>query len=119
MFRNILLGQQIKECIDRKNLTYKSFNTEKVMRWQLNLKKHSPKQIYIKGSIADAHSCLVKINNLNNNNKNKVEPTLESLSEKIAFHKEDVLHLTRFKTIMRFQQQDKYLIEIAKEKPKN
>ena len=32
-FRNILLGQQIKVYTDHKNLTYKSFNTEQVMRW--------------------------------------------------------------------------------------
>ena len=34
-------------------------------------------------------------------------------------NKEDVLHPTSFKTIMRFQQKDKSLIEIAKEKPKD
>ena len=36
-FRNILLGQQIKVCTDHKNLTYKTFNTERVMRWGLIL----------------------------------------------------------------------------------
>ena len=34
-FRNILLGQKIRVYTDHKNLTYKSFNTERVMRWQL------------------------------------------------------------------------------------
>ena len=32
-FRNILLGQQRKVYTDPKKLTYKSFNTESVMRW--------------------------------------------------------------------------------------
>ena len=32
-FRNILLGQQIKVYTDHQNLTYKTFNTERVMRW--------------------------------------------------------------------------------------
>ena len=34
-FRNILLGQQIKAYTDNENLTYKCFNTERVMRWRL------------------------------------------------------------------------------------
>ena len=126
--RNILLGQQIKVYTDHKNLTYKSFNTERVMRWWLILEEFSPELIYIKGSkniVADALSRLDKIDNVNNtssnniDNNNKVEPTLESLSEHFALNKEDVLHPTSFKTIMRFQQKDKSLIEIAKEKPKD
>ena len=96
------------------------------MRWQLILEELSPELIYIKGSkniVADALSRLDKIDNLNNNSSkndniiNKVEPTLESLSEHFALNKEDVLHPTSFKTIMRFQQKDKSLIQIAKEKP--
>ena len=58
------------------------------MKWRLILEEFSPKLIYIKGSkniAADALSCLDKIDNLNNTNSNyynnKVEPTLESLSE--------------------------------------
>ena len=98
------------------------------MRWRLILEEFSPELIYIKGSkniVADALSRLDKIDNVNNtssnntNNNNKVEPTLESLSEHFALNKEDVLHPTSFKTIMRFQQKDKSLIEIAKEKPKD
>ena len=48
-------------------------------------------------------SRLDKIDNLNDyNNNNKVELTLESLSENVALNKEDVLHPTSFKTIMGF-----------------
>ena len=68
--------------------------------------------IYIKGSIiilADALSRQDKIenpnfNNFNFNSYNILEPTLESLSENFTLNKEDVLHPTSFKTIMRFQQ---------------
>ena len=70
--------------------------------------------------MADALSCLDKIENLNNENRNnKVEPSLESLSENFALNKEDVLHHTSFKSIMGFQHKNKSLIEIPKEKPNN
>ena len=72
-------------------------------------------------SLANALSSLDKIDHLNNTNSNhnKVEPTLQSLvSENFALNEEDVLHPTSFKTIMRFQQQDNSLIEIAKVKSK-
>jgi hypothetical protein len=34
-FRNILLGHSIRVSTDHQNLTYKIFNTERVMRWRL------------------------------------------------------------------------------------
>ena len=89
------------------------------MRWQLILEQFSPELIYIKGSkniVVDARSRLDIIDNLNNtntysnnNNDKKFEPTLESLSENFVLNKEDVLHSSSFKTIMRFQQKDKSL----------
>ena len=41
-FRNIILGHQITVYTDHKNLTHKFFNTERVMRWRLILKKFGP-----------------------------------------------------------------------------
>ena len=58
-YRNILLGHQIKVYTDHKNLVYKHFNTERVMRWRLILEEYGPELIYIKGEnnvIADAWS---------------------------------------------------------------
>ena len=46
---NILLGHQIMVYTDHKNLTYKIFNTENVMRWHLILKDFGPELKYIKG----------------------------------------------------------------------
>ena len=60
-FRNILLGHQITVYTDHKNLTYKCFNTERVMRWGLILEEFGPELKYIKGEnnvVADALSCL-------------------------------------------------------------
>ena len=60
-FRNILLGQQITVYTDHKNLTYKNFNTKRVIRWRLVLEEFGPELIYLKGErniVADALSCL-------------------------------------------------------------
>ena len=46
-FKNILLGQQIKAYTDHKNLTYKTYNREIVMRWRLILEEYNPELIYI------------------------------------------------------------------------
>ena len=60
-FRNILLGQEIEVFTDHQNLTYKNFNTERVMRWRLILEEFNPKLTYIKGAnnvVVDALSRL-------------------------------------------------------------
>ena len=62
-----------------------------------------------KNIVADALSQLEKTDNLNY----KIEPNLNSLSENFALENKDILHPTSFKTIMRLQQQDNSLIEIA------
>jgi len=59
--QNILLGQQIEVFTDHKNLVYKHFNTERVVRWQLLLEEFGPKLTYVKGvnnTVADALSRL-------------------------------------------------------------
>ena len=48
-FRNILLGHQITVYTDHKNLTYKIFNTEHLIRWRLILEEFCPELKYIKG----------------------------------------------------------------------
>src|SRR6476661_4836545 len=60
-FRNILLGQQILVHTDHENLTYKTFNSDRVMRWRLYIEEYSPDLQYIKDEnnvMADALSRL-------------------------------------------------------------
>ena len=60
-FRNILLGQELVIFTDHENLTYKHFNTPRVMRWRLFLEEYSPDIKWLKGStnlVADALSRL-------------------------------------------------------------
>ena len=44
-YRNILLGHEIEVYTDHKNLVYKHFNTERIMRWRLILEEFGPKLI--------------------------------------------------------------------------
>ena len=65
-FRNIQLVHQITVYTDHKNLTYKKFNTESIMRWRLILKEFGPELKYIKGQnnvVANALSHLDKSDN--------------------------------------------------------
>ena len=60
-YRNILLGHKICVYTDHKNLCYKNFNTERVMRWRLLIEEFGPDLVYIKGThnvVADALSRL-------------------------------------------------------------
>ncbi len=62
-FRNNLLGHEIVVFTDHKNLTYKNFNTERVMRWRFTLEEFGLTLRYIKGTqnvVADALSRLEK-----------------------------------------------------------
>ena len=60
-FKNILLGHKIQVFTDHENLTYKHFNTERVMRWRLILEEFGPTLTHIPGKdnvVADALSQL-------------------------------------------------------------
>ena len=62
-FRNILLGHQIMVYAGHKNLTYKNFNTERVMHLRLILEEFGPELKYIKGEknvVADTLSLAFK-----------------------------------------------------------
>ena len=110
-FRNILLGQQIKVYTDHKNLTYKTFNTERVMRWRLILEEYGPELIYIQGSKNTAADALSRLDIVDT--PNPVKNNIKAVNEHYGLDDEDISHPTNYKTIMRYQQKDQELIKIA------
>ena len=113
-FRNILLGQKIKVYTDHKNLTYKNFNTERVMRWRLILEEYGPQLEYIKGEknvLADALSRLdIK--------KDTIE-TLEQMAQTIGLNNEDLpsnAFPLKYKLIEKAQKRDQSVQNLIQKK---
>lgn len=106
-FRNILLGQQIKVYTDHKNITCKSFNTNRVMRWRLIIEEYGPELIYIKGTqniIADALSRL---------DKSQLEVSDKTLSDLFATTPTLLEFPFTYKNIHKEQQKDRSLLQVA------
>ncbi len=137
-FRSILLGQQLIVHTDHENLTYKKFNTDRVMRWRLMLEEFSPDLRYIKGSknvVADLLSRLnmdiehVEEENLHivadlishlpqqDTTKPLTKTTWEHMAETFANDEEDLPESDfplSFKEIGKAQSKDKKLMKDAK-----
>ena len=90
-FRHILLGQQIKVYIDHKNVTYKTFNTERVIRLRLILEEYNPELLYIQASKNIAASTLSSRLDIVDT-YNSIKPNKSSLTEHFSLEKEYVLH---------------------------
>jgi RNase H-like domain found in reverse transcriptase len=85
-FRNILLGQKIKVHTVHENVTYKSFNSDRVMSWRLYIEECSPELQYIKGAhnvVADALSRLDKLDTPMKDTQESFLGLLECLERKI------------------------------------
>ena len=121
-FRNILLGQKIRVFTDHKNLTYKVFNTDRVMRWRLIIEEFSPELIYVKGQnniIADALSRLNidETSSENDSKNNTSKPSLNELAKHFGLEDDDLpsdAFPVTYSNIMRQQQQDKTLLKLFK-----
>ena len=114
-FRNILLGQKILVHTDHQNLTYKKFNSDRVMRWRLYIEEYSPDLRYIKGPknvVADALSRL-------DLNVNKAEDTQEAFSavmQNFGAEEEDLsLHPVSYLKIEEAQKKDPKLMKKLRE----
>ena len=109
-YRTILLGHEIEVFTDHKNLVYKHFNTERVMRWRLLIEEFGPTLTYIKGAnniVADALS--------------RMAMTEADFSEE-AFAADDVADFPinyplSYKEIAHWQAKDKEVQKLLKEKP--
>jgi hypothetical protein len=104
-FRNILLGHKITVHTDHKNLTFKNFNTERVMRWRLVLEEYGPELRYIKGEnnvVADALSRLDMIES----------PEILNIAEAFGYDDDDLPANTfpiRYRDIAKAQAKNRHL----------
>ena len=120
-FQSILLGQQIVVYTDHKNLTYKVFNTQRVMRWRLLIEEYGPELHYVKGShnvVVDALSRLDLEPKLASqcDDTRLDTPSTRPLAEAFGYDKQDIANSTcpvTYKLIMREQQADKALMKRA------
>ena len=113
-YRTILLGHRIEVFTDHKNLVYKHFNTERVMRWRLLIEEFGPQLTYIKGAhnvVADALSRL-------NLTEDEFSPDA-FLADLLAADDEDLpeSYPLSYKEIYLRQQEDEVLLEKVQDSP--
>ena len=119
-FRNILLGQQIIVYTDHKNLTCKSFNTERVLRWRLVLEEYGPELKYIKGEHNIVADALSRLDITREEDREPEQPISQAyMAEHFGLDKSDLpedAYPLRYKTIAQYLEKDKELTLLKKNK---
>jgi hypothetical protein len=108
-FRNILLGQKIRVFTDHKNLTYKNFNTERVMRWRLILEEFGPEFTYVKGDTNVVADALSRLSLLDSPQSPPSSASLSCMAESYGIDLKDpheVAYPLNFSTISKYQSAD-------------
>lgn len=109
-FRNILLGHEIRIHTDHKNLTYKNFNTERVMRWRLIIEEFGPTFHYVKGESNVVADALSRLEMLPSPAASPTDVTPVALmAELYGADNDDVIFPLTFDNIMNQQKKDNVL----------
>ena len=94
-FKDMLVEQKIRVYTDHNNLTYKSHNSTRVMRWILLLEEFGPELIYLPGVNNIVANCLSRFECKNN----------DKITDHFALDKGDTnTYLLSYKIIMKYQQ---------------
>ena len=110
-FKNILLGQQIVVYTNHKNLTYKNFNTEHIMRWRLLIEEFGPTIEYIKGPKNIVANALSRLNLVS------LPSNLQDMADCYGLNKDDLpsdAFLSTYQLINCEQNHDKTLLATIK-----
>ena len=113
-FRSILLGQKIRVYTDHENLTYKKFNSDRVMRWRLYIEEYSPDLQYIKGENNVMADALSRLDCEDTSPQQEAFITDEMCSEWYCYAKEEKTydsHPLSYDELEKAQQADKQLLK--------
>ena len=115
-FKNILLGHRIKVYTDHENLTYKQFNSSRVMRWRLLIEEFGPELIYLPGKKNIVADALSRLDIEEAKEATTFEQLLTTNAECFA---SDIklpsnVYPVSFQRILKEQQEDSELVELAR-----